>query len=102
VTTKKMRLVLLAAAAAAGAAAIAVGAVVEDRRERWRLAQPLERRAGYQEHKRACLDPRDDRRGSTRERSCRAWQEMLEEERGRLELEGPASTRPVRSASEPR
>jgi hypothetical protein len=48
-----------------------------------RLAELLERRAGYREHKRACLDPRHGPR-ATRERSCRTWQEMLAEERRRL------------------
>jgi hypothetical protein len=94
---RRVRLALLTTGAAA--AAIAVGlAVVEDRRERGGLAQPLERRAGYREHKRDCLDPRDAPRAA-RERSCRAWQEMLAEERGRLAREGPG---PVRSASGPR
>jgi hypothetical protein len=45
--------------------------------------EPLERRVGYREHKRACLDPRSDGR-ATRAQSCRAWQEMLAEERRRL------------------
>jgi hypothetical protein len=84
VTTKKVPLVLLLTAGAVAVAAIAVGAaVVEDRRERAQLAQPLERRAGYQGYKRGCLDLGDDRR-EARARSCRAWQEMLAQERQRL------------------
>jgi hypothetical protein len=44
----------------------------------------------YQEHKRACLEPAagDDRSATGRERSCRAWQAMLAEERERLAREG--------------
>jgi hypothetical protein len=58
--------------------------------------EPLERRVGYREHKRACLDPRaGDGRRAARERSCRAWQEMLAEERERL-------ARMVAGALEPR
>jgi hypothetical protein len=100
--TRKTRLALLATATA-GAAAIAVAVVVEDRWDRPPPAEPLERRAGYREHKRACLDPRagDDRR-EARARSCRAWQEMLAQERERLALEEAASARPVASAPEPR
>jgi hypothetical protein len=103
VARRKTRLTLLATATAVGAAAIAGAVVVEDRWDRPRLAEPLERHAGYREHKRACLDPGagDDRRAA-RERSCRAWQEMLAEERRLLAQEGPDPTRPVRSASEPR
>ena len=84
----KMQLALLAAAAA-GVVAIA-GTMLKDRWDRWQLAQPLERRWGYEEHKRDCLDSQNKRR-EMRARSCRLWQEMLEEERRRL-LEGPAAT----------
>jgi hypothetical protein len=65
--------------------------------------EPLERRAGYREHKRACLDlgVGEDRR-EARARSCRAWQEMLAQERQRLAREETASARPVASAPEPR
>jgi hypothetical protein len=115
VTTKKVLLVLLTAGAVA---AIAVGTmVVEDRQERTRLTQPLERRAGYRERtpliqplerragyrefKRACLDQGDDRRGA-RAGSCWAWQEMLAQERQRLALEEPVADRPVASAPGPR
>ena len=91
----KVRLALLAAAAA-GVVAIA-GTVVKDR---WQLARPLERRWGYEEHKRACLDRRNERR-EVRARSCRSWQAMLEEERRRL-LADPAAIGAVRPrASEP-
>ena len=102
--TRKTRRALLAAAAA-GAAAIAgaAGGVVEDRWDRPPPAEPLERRAGYREHKRACLDPgAGDGRREARARSCRIWQEMLTQERERLALEGAASARPVASAPEPR
>jgi hypothetical protein len=112
--TRKARLALLAAATV-GTAAIAGAVVVEDRWDRpqadavavkdgWDrppLAEPLERRAGYREHKRACLDPRDDRR-EARARSCRAWQEMLAEERQRLALEEAVPAYPAASAPEPR
>jgi hypothetical protein len=102
VATRKTRLALLATATV-GAAAIAGAVVVMDRWDRPRLAEPLERRAGYREHKRACLDlgVGDDRR-EARERSCRAWQEMLAEERQRLAREEPVPDRPVASAPEPR
>jgi hypothetical protein len=116
VATRKTRLALLATATV-GAAAIAGAVVVEDRwdrpqadavavRDGWDrppLAEPLERRAGYREHKRACLDPRaGDGRREARARSCRAWQEMLAQERERLALEEPVPDRPVASAPEPR
>jgi hypothetical protein len=90
----KVRLALLAAAAA-GVVAIA-GTVLKDRWDRWQLAQPLERRWGYEEHKRDCLDRRNERR-EVRARSCRSWQAMLEEERRRL-LADPAAI----GASQPR
>ena len=80
----KMQLALLAAAAA-GVVAIA-GTMLKDR---WQLAQPLERRWGYEEYRRDCLDPQNKRR-EMRARSCRLWQEMLEEERRRL-LDDPAA-----------
>jgi len=83
----KMQLALLAAAAA-GVVAIA-GTMLKDRWDRWQLAQPLERRWGYEEHKRDCLDSQNKRR-EMRARSCRLWQEMLEEERRRL-LDDPAA-----------
>jgi hypothetical protein len=58
--------------------------------------EPLERRTGYREHKRACLDPgAGDGRRAARARSCRAWQEMLAQERERL-------ARVVAGALEPR
>jgi hypothetical protein len=117
VTTRKVRPALLAVAAAGTAAAIAGAVVVKDHWDRpqadavavkdgWDrppLAEPLERRAGYREHKRACLDSRagDGRRGM-RERGCRAWQEMLAQERERLALEEAAPAHPVARAPEPR
>src|SRR5215213_1943267 len=61
----KMQLALLAAAAA-GVVAIA-GTMLKDR---WQLAQPLERRWGYEEYRRDCLDPQNKRR-EMRARSCR-------------------------------
>jgi hypothetical protein len=81
------RRAVLAALAAAAAGAVALRSFAtrdrQDPRDRARPAGPLERRAGYREHKRACLDPQDDRR-EARARSCRTWQEMLAEERQRL------------------
>jgi hypothetical protein len=101
------RRALLAAVAAATAGAVALRGFVtkdrqdpEDHQDRARPVKPLERRPGYQEHKRDCLDLHDRR--ETRERSCRAWQEMLAEERERLALEEAASARPGASAPEPR
>jgi hypothetical protein len=103
VTTRKVRPALLAVAAAGTAAAIAGAVAVKDGWDHPPLAEPLERRAGYREHKRACLDSRagDDRRGM-RERSCRAWQEMLAQERERLTLEEVTPTHPIARAPEPR
>jgi hypothetical protein len=72
----------LVAVLVAGAVATA-GLAINNRRDQPRPAEPLEQRAGYQEHKRACLDLQDERR-EARKRSCQAWQEMLAEERQRL------------------
>jgi hypothetical protein len=114
VTTRKARPALLAVAAAGTAAAIAGAVVVKDHWDRpqadavavkdgWDRPPLAEPRAGYREHKRACLDPRaGDGRRAARARSCRAWQEMLAQERERLALEEAAPTHPVARAPEPR
>jgi hypothetical protein len=100
--TKRTRRALLATATA-GAAALTGAVVVKDRWDRSPPAEPLERRAGYREHKRACLEPRaGDGRREVRARSCRAWQEMLAQERERLAREAAAPARPAASVSEPR
>jgi predicted unusual protein kinase regulating ubiquinone biosynthesis (AarF/ABC1/UbiB family) len=87
----KMQVALLATATLGGMAT--AGRMLQDRWDRWQLAQPLERRWGYEEHKRDCLDTQN-KRLEVRARSCRSWQEMLEQERRRL-LEDPAAVHAV-------